>query len=274
MPQFPSSTATVRSNPGSNLLVGHMNTVVDRPMAASLTVLLGQLMVRDGSYWRDSDAYRADAADWQADTTYAVDDVVLPATKTTVAVGGSNTGDGTFTLATPAVGAAVLDGDYTVECILAASNEGTFLVTGPNGGSLGLAKVGVAYDSDHIKFTIADGAADFVVGDVFTVTHNKHYYKCTVAGDSNSTEPAAWDRAGSTTSDNEVTWLDMGEPDDLSNFTEIGVAYEAFTTAAAENPTMPVIEAGAVKRSLVVGLPAAYDFDGARIGNSLLTADS
>ncbi len=78
-------------------------------------------------------------------------------------------GKGALTLANPAVSNKVKDGVYTVTCATAAANAGTFLVEDPNGKSIGTATVGVAFDKE-IKFTIADGATDHAVGDVFTVT--------------------------------------------------------------------------------------------------------
>jgi phage tail sheath protein FI len=49
------------------------------------------------------------------------------------------------------------------------ANGGVFSVVDPDGIALADATVGVAYDGD-IKFTIADGATDFIVGDGFDVT--------------------------------------------------------------------------------------------------------
>ena len=44
------------------------------------------------------------------------------------------------------------------------------LVTGAASTALAQATVGVAYTSEHIRFTIADGATDFAIGDGFDVT--------------------------------------------------------------------------------------------------------
>jgi hypothetical protein len=60
-------------------------------------------------------------------------------------------------------------GAYTITCITAASNSGTFRVEDPNGVVLGDVAVGATF-ADQIKFVIADGATDFIVGDKFTVT--------------------------------------------------------------------------------------------------------
>jgi hypothetical protein len=91
------------------------------------------------------------------------------ATAVTVAAAAGNTGNGAFTLADPAIAAGTPAGNYEVICIAAAANGGTFEIFDPSGVAVGTAKVGVAY-AGALKFTIADGAADFVVGDSFTVT--------------------------------------------------------------------------------------------------------
>lgn len=87
---------------------------------------------------------------------------------TTGAADGGNTGDGTCTGVTS--GDDVQVGTYTLECVVAAVNGGTFKVTAPNGEALPDAEVGVAYTNEQLNFTINDGAADFVVGDKFTIT--------------------------------------------------------------------------------------------------------
>ncbi len=45
---------------------------------------------------------------------------------------------------------------------------------------------------------------------VIPTTANGHFYKCTQAGTSDSTEPSSWPEDGNTVMDNTVTWLDMG----------------------------------------------------------------
>jgi hypothetical protein len=76
------------------------------------------------------------------------------------------TGNGTVSLVFP--GPDVLVGNYVVTCTAAAANAGTFSVTNPAGKLLPAATVAVAYTSREINFTIADGATDYIVGDVFT----------------------------------------------------------------------------------------------------------
>ena len=82
---------------------------------------------------------------------------------------GDNTGDGAMTLDATPYGTGIVPGDYRVECVTAAADGGTFNVIDPLGSVIGQASVGVAY-AGPIKFTIADGATDFAVGDGFTVT--------------------------------------------------------------------------------------------------------
>ncbi len=80
----------------------------------------------------------------------------------------ANTGAITMDATTPVlVGAKV--GVYTVRCITAASNSGTFRVTDPDGFVLGDVAVAATFAND-IKFSIADGSQDFIVGEGFDVT--------------------------------------------------------------------------------------------------------
>lgn len=81
----------------------------------------------------------------------------------------AGTGNGVLTVASPAVSSKVKDGAYTATLVTAAANGGTFRVDDPNGKTIGNATVGQAFDKE-IKFTIADGATDFALGDLFTIT--------------------------------------------------------------------------------------------------------
>lgn len=78
-----------------------------------------------------------------------------------------NTGDGTMGAVTVSAGAK--EGTYDLEIIAAASNAGTFEVHDPDGLLVGVGTVAVAFSAGGIAFTLADGAADFVVGDGFTI---------------------------------------------------------------------------------------------------------
>ncbi len=88
----------------------------------------------------------------------------------TVAPKAGNTGNGVFTLdATAPVSGGAQPGTYVVRCTAAAANGGTFRVFDPTGDVMGDVAVGATFN-DQIKFVIADGATDFVVGDEFDVT--------------------------------------------------------------------------------------------------------
>lgn len=85
-------------------------------------------------------------------------------------VGGAGTGDGVLTPAGEVKGALTQVGVYKLNCVTATTNGGTFAVFAPDGSRLADAKVGVAYVSDHVNFTIADGPNDFIAGDTKTIT--------------------------------------------------------------------------------------------------------
>lgn len=85
--------------------------------------------------------------------------------------GGGNTGNGVFTIdpTTPKVAGAKV-GVYTARVIIAQANAGVFEIRDPTGIDLGVYIVGAAAFNNQIKFTIADGASDFIVGDGFDIT--------------------------------------------------------------------------------------------------------
>lgn len=86
---------------------------------------------------------------------------------------GGNTGNGTLTMdATTPLLAGAQAGVYTVRCIAAATNNGTFRVTAPDGAVLGdvVMAAGAGAFSNQVKFAMADGATDFIVGDGFDIT--------------------------------------------------------------------------------------------------------
>lgn len=80
----------------------------------------------------------------------------------------ANTGALTLDVTTPVLPGAKI-GVYTVRCITAASNSGTFRVEDPDGIVLGDVAVAATF-ADKIKFSIADGTQDFIVGEGFDVT--------------------------------------------------------------------------------------------------------
>jgi hypothetical protein len=87
----------------------------------------------------------------------------------TVVPAGTNTGKGILTMdaASPLLASAQA-GAYVAKCTVAAANGGTFTVTDPKGNVLGTIAVGATF-ATQVKFVIADGAPDFVVGDQFSI---------------------------------------------------------------------------------------------------------
>lgn len=95
---------------------------------------------------------------------------VIAGVTSSAAADAGNTGNGVFTIdATAPVAASAIDGVYRVVCIAAATNSGTFEVVDPNGVEIGRVVVGATFNN-QIKFVVADGSTDFVVGDAFSVT--------------------------------------------------------------------------------------------------------
>lgn len=86
---------------------------------------------------------------------------------TPAAVAG-NTGQGEIGAVT--VGAGAKAGVYRVTCVEPGSGAGKFTVEDPDGVTVGVATVGVAFSGGGLGFTIADGDPDFVSGDSFTIT--------------------------------------------------------------------------------------------------------
>lgn len=80
----------------------------------------------------------------------------------------SGTGDGTIGAVTLGVDAMV--GVYKLTGKTEAANGGTFQVEDPQGNLLPDLTVAVAYTGDHINLTVADGAADWDIGDIIHVT--------------------------------------------------------------------------------------------------------
>lgn len=103
----------------------------------------------------------------------AVLGTIVTGTVASAAKSGGNTGNGTFTLdaTTPLLLGAKL-GVYTLRCISAATNNGTFRLEDPDGVVLGdtVMAAGAATVSEQIKGALADGSTDFAVGDGFDIT--------------------------------------------------------------------------------------------------------
>jgi hypothetical protein len=84
-----------------------------------------------------------------------------------VSTPGANTGNGVMGAIT--LGALAKAGTYALKCITAAANAGTFQVLDPDGVALPNLTVAVAYAGGHLNMTLADGSADFIVGDTFSI---------------------------------------------------------------------------------------------------------
>lgn len=134
---------------------------------------LGSVIVSDAEFSDEILAF--DGADtWVEGTILAKKEVTVPTTGT---ADGGNTGDGTVTAVAAADGPTVPRvGTYTLTATAAATNGGTFQLTGPSGAILASdlimtagAGASTAFEAAGLAFTITDGAADFVVGDSFTI---------------------------------------------------------------------------------------------------------
>ena len=113
---------------------------------------------------------------------------------TPAAKSGGNTGNGVLTMdgTTPVLSGAKA-GVYQVRLITAAANGGTFRVTDPDGFILGDVAVAATFSND-VKFSVADGATDFIVGDGFDITvaiGSGKYAPLNVAGNNGSERPVA-----------------------------------------------------------------------------------
>jgi hypothetical protein len=100
--------------------------------------------------------------------------ITAGAVPTTGTADAGNTGDGTVTAVTG--GVDVKAGVYSVVCILAVTNGGLFNIVDPDGQVVGVAEItagagGTAvFTSSQINLTITDGATDFALDDLFTIT--------------------------------------------------------------------------------------------------------
>lgn len=142
MPSYPASFSSSTYTP-DNLIAGE-----GQILSRKVTILSGQTIVRGHVLGK-----------------------VASGTATAAAKAGgnaANTGAITMDATTPAlVGAQV--GVYTVRCITAVGNGGVFRVTDPQGDVIGDVAVAATF-ANQIKFSIADGSQDFIVGEGFDVT--------------------------------------------------------------------------------------------------------
>jgi hypothetical protein len=120
-----------------------------------------------------------------------------------------NTGNGT--VGTVTAGAEAKNGNYRLVCVEPGTNAGVFAVFNPNGIEIGRATVGVAF-TGGINFTIADGSADFISGDAFTVAVSAAVYKYLKS-------------AAAATDGSEVPDLILADDCDASAADATGVAY-------------------------------------------------
>lgn len=79
-----------------------------------------------------------------------------------------NTGNGAMGAIT--VGGKAKAGPHKLTIIEPGVNVGTFQVEDPDGVVIGTGVVAAAFSAGGLAFTLADGAADFVAGDGFTIT--------------------------------------------------------------------------------------------------------
>ncbi len=115
--------------------------------------------------------------------------LVSPVAAAAVA-GSANTGDGVVTIDGVFSNAKV--GTYNIEFITSATDAGNYVVTDPEGLFIGAGRVGVSSEFPGISISIADGAADFVVGDSFTIAVTGTYkYKISVQTATDGTQTPA-----------------------------------------------------------------------------------
>jgi hypothetical protein len=70
--------------------------------------------------------------------------------------------------ATTPILAGAQPGAYVAKCTTVAAGGGTFTVTDPKGNVLGTVAVGASF-ATQVKFVIADGTPDFILGDQFSI---------------------------------------------------------------------------------------------------------
>lgn len=123
----------------------------------------------DGIKWEESNDYSRKALTVLSGQTLALLAVIGLITVAVPATGTAGTNTGNGTCGSVAGKAKTIPETFTLKCTTAATNGGTFSVVGSITGRLKDASVGVAYDSEYLGFTIADGTTDFAVGDTFTI---------------------------------------------------------------------------------------------------------
>lgn len=134
-----------------------------------MTILNEPNHLGDVLKWEQSNLYSRDDVTVLSGQNLAVGTVVGRSRigAITDAADAGNTGDGTMGAVT--AGSGIQPGDYQVVFTEPATDLGTFFVEDPDGVVIGNGVVASAF-AGEINFTIADGSADFVAGDRFTVT--------------------------------------------------------------------------------------------------------
>lgn len=95
-----------------------------------------------------------------------------------VVAAGTNTGNGTVTLATVAAGTIIpIVGAYVLTCTAAVTHGGVFKLVDPNGAIVATdltmtagAGAATVFEVAGLQFTVTDAGTDFIVGDSFTLT--------------------------------------------------------------------------------------------------------
>ena len=109
---------------------------------------------------------------YDAASTYVVGAVLGSYIDTPTGTAGATvgTGDGVMGAITVTSNKNLQLGVYTLRIVKAAANAGDFIVTDPAGDVVGYGTVAVAFSQGGLAFTLADGSADFVVGDTIPIT--------------------------------------------------------------------------------------------------------
>jgi hypothetical protein len=94
---------------------------------------------------------------------------LIAASAAAAVAGGGNVGNGTVTGITAYNGFTKTETITLTAVGVPAANQANFSVSGSLSGALGIATLGVGFNSNPISLTINDGATDFVIGDSFTI---------------------------------------------------------------------------------------------------------
>lgn len=138
------------------------------PDSFTMSNQLGDVLLHEAPDYRSRELLTVLAGDG-ADRVLGVGEVIGKITHGAVTEDhAGNTGDGAMGAIT--LGPLAQVGDYLLTCVTAAADGGVFHVVSPAGYRLADLTVGVAYAGDHLNMTLADGDADFVVGDKFTIS--------------------------------------------------------------------------------------------------------